>query len=184
MSNLTQNFWQTFEPIKVIGKQRGYFTLAWTKDVLANWLGASEVMIQYNYTASGNFTMDELPDMSGIAGMDIVACIRYQVDGVVTRYKLNDSPSGDSVYFPMYNGEVILKNFTIELWSGSVFTYGILRANFAPVQFDVSILKAKQTLTDEDTFEDCVEAECANLASQNGLLLALQYNGCPAGVSN
>ncbi len=187
MSNITQNFWQTFEPIKVIGKRRGYFLLTDLDDTAnPDWLGASYAVLQYNYVATGNFTMDELPDLSQLTDQGWVVCIRYRVGGVVTRYKLNEVTTSDalmdSVYFPLYNGEVILKNFTVEIWMATAETTDL--APWTPIQFNMSILQAKQTLTDDDTFEDCVETLCTTLQSQNNLNLDLLFASCATGVTN
>ena len=73
----------------------------------------SYVRLQYNYTADKDFTISRLPK---VIGSNVVLCIRYRIGNDIYRWKLWE----DDLFtqnIPLYNGEVIKKNFVIEVWT-------------------------------------------------------------------
>lgn len=95
------------------------------------WKGASEIVVQYNYTTTKNFILRTLPIKP--TGVDFVPCIRYRVGGVVYRYKLWGDIGEILPTTPMYNGEVIKKNCVIEIWNIEGYTTVTLSAEFKVV---------------------------------------------------
>lgn len=78
---------------------------------------------QYNYSLAGDFYLTNYADLMTNAYANIFnncdVCIRYRVGGTVFRYHLGQffKPfAQDFLYVPQYAGEVIKKNFTIEVW--------------------------------------------------------------------
>lgn len=82
------------------------------------WKGASEVVTQFNYTVDRNFVLKTRPTKP--ANVNYCPVIRYRVGYTTYRYKLW-SVVGEQLNVPQYNGEVIKKNFVIEIWN--VATY-------------------------------------------------------------
>ena len=73
----------------------------------------SYVRLQYNYSADKDFTIGKIPK---VIGSGVVLCIRYRVGDNIFRWKLWE----DELFtqnIPLYNGEVIKKNFVIEVWT-------------------------------------------------------------------
>lgn len=83
------------------------------------WKGASEIVTQFNYTATKNFTLRELPEPP--VNVNFCLVIRYRIGLTTFRYKLWDS-IGEVLNEPLYNGQVIKKNFVLEIWNTANFT--------------------------------------------------------------
>jgi len=80
----------------------------------STWHGASELITQFNYSASKNFVIPDLPEKPFEA--NYVLCIRYRIDQTVFRYKLWDDDAS-ILGATLYDGEIIKKNFVLEVWS-------------------------------------------------------------------
>lgn len=121
MSLTTDLAWKTVIPDVAVKNRKGYFLLpafAPVSDV--TWRGASEVVKQFNYSATENFTLARCPvkPAQGIlpGGVGYVLCIKYRVGETVFRYKLWEDV-GEVLNVPLYAGEVIKKNFCLEVWT-------------------------------------------------------------------
>lgn len=81
------------------------------------WKGASEIVRQYNYTASRAFYLTNLPTKP--TGVNFGLCIRYRIGDTVYRYKLWDDDDFilGPLAAPLYNKEIIKANFVLEVWS-------------------------------------------------------------------
>lgn len=108
------NQWSEVRPVTLIGKRRAYFEIpAFDIDDVED-LGTSFIVGVFNYVAVRNLTLRNLPELP--EDVNYIPCIKYRLDdGTVYRYKLWEV-EGDEVYYPVYNGELILKNFQIEIW--------------------------------------------------------------------
>lgn len=108
-------FWRTFRPFNRLFGRRSYFYIpAFTYNV--NWLGASEVITQFNYEASRNFILPRR--LVAPAGVNYCPCIRWH-DGNnnVQRYKLWENV-GEVLNTPLITpGNKIGANFVVEIWS-------------------------------------------------------------------
>jgi hypothetical protein len=103
--------WTTIEPATPFSLRRGKFTVP-ASTLTTEWLGASEVVAQWDFAASKNFIVNTIPAKP----TGYVLCIRFRVDDVVYRYRLWDN---DNLVLnaEKYNGQIIKKNFSIEVWS-------------------------------------------------------------------
>jgi len=79
------------------------------------WKGASEIVVQYNYTTTKNFILRSLPVKP--TNVNYVPCIRFRVGGMVYRYKLWGDIGEIMPTVSLYNGEVIKRNCVIEIWN-------------------------------------------------------------------
>lgn len=108
------NQWSEVRPVTLIGKRRAYFEIPVFSVSGIDDLGTSFIVGVFNYVAVRNLTLRNLPEQPEDA--NYIPCIKYRLDdGTVYRYKLWEI-EGDEVYYPVYNGELILKNFQIEIW--------------------------------------------------------------------
>lgn len=75
------------------------------------WLGTSRELHEIDFSLTDPFTLDYpiIPEDD----WTFVLAIRL-ADG--TRYKLTEHPD-DDLHYPMYNGEIINEDFSIEVWS-------------------------------------------------------------------
>jgi len=107
--------WTTIRPAVSAKSVYGYITVPAFAIGPLEWKGASEIVQQYNYSASKNFALRSRPTKPTDA--DYVLCIRYRIGDTVYRYKLWDD---DDLVLPnvnLYSGQIIKKNFCIEAWS-------------------------------------------------------------------
>lgn len=81
---------------------------------IAAWTGASIEVAQFNYSVGSWFTIRGLPTKP--ATPTFVPVIRYRIDTQMFRYKLWEN-AGEVLYLPLYGGQPIGPNFSIELWS-------------------------------------------------------------------
>lgn len=78
------------------------------------WKGASETVTQFNYSADRNFVLKTRPVQP--SGANFCPVIKYRVGYTVYRYKLWQDV-GEHLAVPLYTGQVIKKNFVIEIWN-------------------------------------------------------------------
>lgn len=111
--------WTQYQPATRVNNFRGtYLELpVFSLDTGIVWKGASEVVLQFNYSASKDFVLLARPEKP--TGVNFGLCIRYRVGDEVTRYKLWEDDafilSDDDA--PLYDGERIRANFVLEIWS-------------------------------------------------------------------
>lgn len=80
------------------------------------WKGYSEVVTQFNFSASKNFFLKNKPRKP--TGVNFLLCIRYRVGETVYRYKLwSDVGEIGMDEIPLYTTQIIKKNFVLEVWS-------------------------------------------------------------------
>jgi len=121
-------------PARAIGKINHYIGIPVFTYSGIIWKGASEIVVQYNYTTTKNFILRSLPVKP--TGVNYVPCIRYRVGGVVYRYKLWGDIGELMPTVPLYNGEVIKKNCVIEIWN---IESSLIVSNAAELQITTSI---------------------------------------------
>lgn len=80
------------------------------------WKGVSEAVVQYNYSADRNFVLKKRPTKP--VEVNFCPVIRYRVGLVTYRYKLWQDV-GERLAEPLYTGQLIKKNFVIEIWNVS-----------------------------------------------------------------
>lgn len=110
-------------------RTRGYFILP-AFDITPTWKGYSEIVASFNFSSPNNFS---ITNFVGSNSGNYVLCLAYaDSNGKVYRYRF--SGSGGVFYFtiPAYNGQLILKNFRIEVWS--------INANNATLTSPISLL--------------------------------------------
>lgn len=78
------------------------------------WNGASQRITQWNYASTNNFVLVEMPEAP--EDPDFCLCIAFRVGSTVYRYKLWEGV-GEILNAPLYTGQVIKKNFSLEVWS-------------------------------------------------------------------
>jgi len=79
------------------------------------WLGYSDIVLAYNFAAPNNFVFSNLAAIP--TSLNYVLCIAFQKDGIVYRYKLG-GPDGVFLFDLVdYSGQLIRKNFRLEIWS-------------------------------------------------------------------
>lgn len=125
------------------------------------WAGNSQVIAQFNYSATKNFTIRTLPTKP--AGVNFCPVIRYRVGNTTYRYKLWYDV-GEGIHEPPYRGEIIKKNFVIEIWD-TVSTGRV--SNASTITIPLSIRKIPVTYADVFTnYEEATE----NLISPSQLI--------------
>lgn len=108
--------WLTFVPAGLIQKQRAYVQLpAFTVNQV--WQGASQIVNQYNFTASNSFILANAPVRP--ANANFVLCIRYRIGQVVYRAKLWDDGRATGLNaVPLITPAFKIKpNFCLEVWN-------------------------------------------------------------------
>lgn len=129
------------------------------------WKGASEIITQFNYTATKNFTLRTLPTPPVNTNFCLV--IRYRVGLISYRYKLW-SGVGETLNEKLYNGEIIKKNFVLEIWNTQQSTtVSLLEA----LTVNISIRKIPVTYASLDNYADntvVAEAPSQNIAVTSG----------------
>ncbi len=79
-----------------------------------DWLGASSIQFKLSYSLPSSFTLPV--SFTAPAGATFCPVIRYDVANVPIRYKLWDNVS-ELLYIDLYAGQLIFKNFFIEIWN-------------------------------------------------------------------
>ncbi len=142
----TNNFWQTSRPAVAIDKQRAYITLPAFSSTF-EWRGVPTIVLEYQYAATNNFTVTGvLPAKPTDANFTL--CIKYRIGSTVYRYKLWNT-EGQLSNTPLYAGEVIKKNFTLEVWSSGDDSPVVLSSS---TNFYLSIKHVRATLQDGPTY--------------------------------
>lgn len=176
--SINNDFWQQTRKAHAIDKAKGYFTLPAFALPTQVWRGSSEIIGQFNCSASKNFTISALPVKPVIADyIPYILCIKYRIGGTVYRYKvwsLDTIDNGATILkdtllgVDFYNGQVIKKNFVLEIWSFQVVIAGIPVANQAfggamvnATNFPISIRKIKTTLDESDEHDEAISTEIA-----------------------
>lgn len=112
------NRWLDINPIHKLTRTQGYFNLP-VFSVASQWKGYSEIVGVFNYTSTKNFSLKTLTPPSN---PNYVACIMWVDDEYnVYRYRLWEGV-GEVFYFdiPLYSGQLIKKNFRIEIWNVAI----------------------------------------------------------------
>lgn len=84
-------------------------------DYACVWHDASEIVVQYGFSSSRNFIVPRSPRKP--TGANYVLCIRYRIGNLVTRFAFWTDDNAVMPNIPLYDGEVIPKNFVIEVWN-------------------------------------------------------------------
>ena len=107
--------WNNIAPATLVKHVKGYFVVPAFSYVAPQWKGASEIALQFNYTATRAFSIKTLPSIPD--GAQYVMCVRYRVGATVYRYKLwnNDKLALNNVL--LYSNQKIGANFVIEVWT-------------------------------------------------------------------
>lgn len=140
--------WQSVTPVEVISnrrygaatllpitpeeKVRGIITIP-AFSLLNTWLGASHIIAEFNYIASQKFTIEPFVHPQYPNTESFIFVIRYYcTDGSVFRKKLyNQNVSEVLNSVSLYNGEVILPYFTVEIWNVEDYNQAVLSSDFS-----------------------------------------------------
>jgi hypothetical protein len=115
MSDTQQVDWITRRPATRVEPRRGYITIpAFSYSDVDVALEASYIRVQFCFSTPNNFTINTIPTVSG---GNYAACIRYRVGDTIYRYKLWDVSDTVIPHVSQYAGQVIKKNFVIEIWT-------------------------------------------------------------------
>lgn len=162
--------WQTISPAREVSKIFGYVELPTFTVAGLVWKGASEIVRQYNFTASKNFTIRHLPDAPDAA--DYCLAIRYRIGSTVYRFKLWQGV-GEVLNERLYANDIIRGNFVLEVWSTAAAT----ATGAETIQIPLSIQEVITDFTEEATdFEDA-EGDAVPLAD------LLNTNAAPVAVT-
>jgi len=145
MSSLSNPPWLQFRPFTPITKLRTYVQLP-AFDVAVSWLGYSELVYQYNFSASQSFYLKNRPAKP--LGVNYLLCIKYRIDETVYRYRLwsNVGEVGlDEV--PLYTNQLILPNFVLEIWSTEDQTDAV---QATAINLITSVVEMPTTISDLD----------------------------------
>lgn len=108
--------WLRRTPAIAVTRRQTYIELPAFSYADLEWKGASEVIAQFNFSASNKFTLVNLPTKP--TGVNFGLCIKYRIGEEVFRFKLWDDTAfkltGD---VPLYTNEIIRANFVLEVWS-------------------------------------------------------------------
>jgi hypothetical protein len=110
----TLNF-DSITPAVKVGPVRAYINLPAFSQAGVTWKGGSEIVMQYNYSASKAFVLNNRPVMP--TGANYLLCIKYRVGYTVYRYKLWQNIGEVLPEVPLYTGQVIKANFVLEIWN-------------------------------------------------------------------
>lgn len=119
MSDATLNH-HSFRPVTKVGPRLSTISIPAFSGLSVAWRGASEVIRQFNYSATGSFALLGRPLKPAFETPEVAftPCIKFRIGSTVHRYRLweheNDAISGLTV--PVYNGELIRRHFCIEIW--------------------------------------------------------------------
>jgi hypothetical protein len=171
MSNIQQVDWLTIRPATVVGLRQAYIELPAFGPVTTNWAGASDIALQYGYSASQDFTIPVITEAP--AGVDFCLCIRYRIGNEVTRYKLWNTTGNVLSSAELYTGQLIKKNFVLEVWT---LEDGVSVQLDEAVNFYLSIRAVPTDYRDLSAFSDATGTEVNPVVNTNDINL-------PAGVA-
>lgn len=130
--------WLDVNPISALTRTQGYFILP-SFFVNINWLGYSDIVAAFNFEGTSAFSLSGLSQIP--VNPNYLLCISW-VDGNndIFRYAIWQNV-GEIVMFdiPLYTGQVIQKNFRLEVWSTSNSPNETVFQN-TPVQFYTGVL--------------------------------------------
>ena len=98
-------------------KTKTFITLDTFAQNVSTWNGYSDIVYSFNFESPNNFTITY-----GLtqANYNFAFCISYVSNGVVTRYLLWDAVGSNlNQNISVYTGQVIKKNFRLEVWNTS-----------------------------------------------------------------
>ena len=145
-------------PATPVNPVNGYVTIPAFEYSGIGWKGASEIITQFNYNASKNFILRQLPEKP--VGVNFIPVIRYRIGMITYRYKLWDHEDG-VLQENIYNGEVIKKNFVIEIWNISSSNTVILDEAIT------LMLSIKRILTDFSNLSNYQDASSSEVSQQS-----------------
>jgi hypothetical protein len=152
-SNMVLN-WTEYRPVHPVDVVAGFFLIPAFSYTGIEWIGASSIQTQFNYSASKRFSLNSIPEKPNVVNYGLA--IRYRIGIKVFRFKLWDDV-GFILTAPLYNAEVIGKNFVIEVWSLDSVT---AVTNLDPITVQTSIRQVVTNFSMVPTdFEDSVGAE-------------------------
>ena len=143
------NQWLSTRLANIVSKQRGYITLpAFSQAV--TYIGVAEIVRQYNYSVANDFVIKNFP--FNPSNPDYILCIKYRIGNTVYRYKLwdRDGVATTLDFAPVYSGQVIKKNFTLEIWNQPGQTSV---TQVTALTFTLSLLRKKTLFSDSDSYE-------------------------------
>lgn len=164
----TLNF-DSIIPVTLVGPVNSFITIPAFSYSGFFWKGASEIITQFNYTASKNFVLRRLPTVP--ANVNFVPVISYRIGMQTFRYKLWQHVS-EHLAENLYNGEVIKKNFKIEIWNVEDYNEVSLAS---ALTLNLSI---RQFLSDFSSLSPTAECSSVEVSQQ------AQISTAPALVSN
>lgn len=136
-SKLAQK-WRNTTPVDYARLCNYQFVLPAFNLAIVSQQPGSYVIWQLNYSFPSAFSIFNFLDVirqlpaitDGTGGQNTTfsAAIRYRVGNKITRYKLNDIPD-QRLFAPLYNGEIILPNFSLEIYPIIGFVGGDTAAN-------------------------------------------------------
>jgi hypothetical protein len=127
--------WLLRTPVVPVRRRDTYIELPAFAYTGLEWKGASEVISQFNFSASRKFTLGNLPTKP--TDVNYGLCIRYRIGDTIHRFKLWDDDAfkltGD---VPVYSNQIIRANFVLEVWSYEDET---VATNVAAIQMITSV---------------------------------------------
>jgi hypothetical protein len=127
--------WLLRTPVVPVRRRDTYIELPAFAYTGLEWKGASEVISQFNFSASRKFTLSNLPTKP--TDVNYGLCIRYRIGDTIHRFKLWDDDAfkltGD---VPVYSNQIIRANFVLEVWSYEDET---VATNVAAIQMITSV---------------------------------------------
>jgi len=171
MSDINQTDWLTVRLASAVRMRNSYVELPAFSAVTTNWAGASDIALQYGFSVSSNFTVLTLPEAP--ADVNFCLCIRYRVGETVYRYKLWEGVGEVLSSVNLYNGELIKKNFVLEVWT---IENGTSVVNQAAIPITLSIRAVPSNYRDLSNYSAGSGTEVQPLVNSNDLNL-------PSGVT-
>lgn len=117
------------------------------------WKGSSEIIRKYYYTLNKNFTILKLPEPSG----NFCPVVSWKANNTVIRYKLWSNVD-EILYVPLYSGQVINKNFYLEIWT----TPNVTIENTVNI-FNISRFTIPSSLCDNSSIEEGINIPCNDM---------------------
>jgi len=155
MASLNNPAWLQWRAFTPVNKLRTYVQLP-AFSFTPNWLGVSELVVQYNFSATQNFYLKNRPTRP--VGVNYVLCIKYRVGDTVYRYKLwshSDATGLEEV--PLYSSQLIKTNFVLEVWSA-----GATASQATAINIITSVVQVPSDISDLDDVALATGAEFTN----------------------
>lgn len=144
-----------FRDATIIQPQRAKLLVPTMSLAASPWAGASVILAEFDIS-NGYYFSFYLPIAE--FGSDFIPAIRWVEDEVVHRYKLWDDENA-VLYYPVYNGERIGLNATIEIWSlNSTGEPTLLTAKILPISVLAFPVDCPSCCTNEDVTQTLVQA--------------------------